>query len=76
MAAIGPRASVHRRKIPVMRRPPNAAALAGLAAARDALAHAPALLGDAGQAERDRLRLEDEARQAAQGVLPLGQGSA
>lgn len=73
MAALGPRASLHRRKIPAIRRPPNARALAGLAAALEAAANAPALVGDAGQAERDRLRLEDEARGSAQGCLRLDQ---
>lgn len=35
----------------------------------------PALLGDEAIAERERLRVEDEARRNAQAVLPFGGGA-
>ena len=57
-----------RRK--VTHRPPNAASLRGL---KEALAtlYAPTEPGFDALAERERYRLEEEARTSRQGVLPL-----
>lgn len=51
----------------------NAASHRGLEAARAALAgEGEALHGDVAMAERERYRVEDEARRCAQACLPLG----
>lgn len=52
---------------------PNDKARAGmLAAMAELYSDKPGLVGEAALGERERLRIEDEAKATGQGVLPLG----
>lgn len=69
MVVYSPLASRHKRRCKAV----SATGLQAMQMAACALTDAvPALIGDDALAERERLRLEDEARRTAQAVLPLG----
>lgn len=67
-------APIHRKRSVIAH--PNAHARAGmLAAMAELYSDKPGLSSEDALVERERIRLEDEARQAGQGVLPFGRTS-